>query len=179
MVDLKEKQNKAFDSLKESMGYKNKMATPKVRKVIVSIGVGSKKTDKKALELIRDRLTKITGQKPAPRGAKKSIASFRLREGDTIGYQVTLRGQRAIGFLEKLLNIAIPRMRDFRGLDSKVDEMGNLTIGIKEHTIFPETSDEEIKDVFGLSVSVVTTAKNKEEGETYLKYLGVPFKKKE
>lgn len=177
MEMIKEKQNKVYDTLKDQLGYKNKMQTPRIEKVVVSTGTGKEK-DKQKLELIPDRLGKITGQKVSPRPAKKSIASFKLREGTVIGYQVTLRGERAEDFLNKLINIALPRTRDFRGLKREsVDEMGNLTIGIREHTIFPETSDEELRNVFGLSVTVVTSSSNKEEAMKYLEALGFPFKK--
>ncbi|MCR4274554.1 MAG: 50S ribosomal protein L5 [Candidatus Campbellbacteria bacterium] len=177
MLTVKEKQNKAFEALKETLGVKNPMAVPRVSKVIVSVGTGSAK-DKNKIEVIQDRLMKITGQKPAGRVAKKSIASFKLREGQVIGYQITLRGDRMYDFLDRLINIALPRTRDFRGIErDSIDPMGNITIGIKEHTIFPETADEEIRDVFGLAVSIVTTAKNKETAEKYLEYIGIPFKK--
>ena len=155
------------------------MQTPKIDKVIVSAGVGSIK-DKYKIKVIQDRLSKITGQKEAARVAKKSIATFKTRQGDILGYQVTLRGSRMYDFLDRLIHIAIPRMRDFRGLSTEsIDEMGNFTIGIKEHTVFPETSDEDLKDVFGFSITIVTTAKTKEEAEEYLKNLGFPFKKEE
>jgi large subunit ribosomal protein L5 len=125
-----------------------------------------------------DRLSKITGQKPALRQAKKSIASFKIRQGDPVGVSVSLRGTRMYGFLDKLLNIALPRTKDFRGIESKiVDSIGNATIGIKEHTVFPETVDEELKDVFGMAVTVVTTAKSKEEAKEFFDLIGVPFKK--
>ncbi|PIP86528.1 50S ribosomal protein L5 [Candidatus Campbellbacteria bacterium CG11_big_fil_rev_8_21_14_0_20_44_21] len=177
MKMIKDRQSKVYDSLKGIFGYKNKMQTPAVVKVVVSSGIGSLK-DKQKAEIIPDRLSLITGQKASPRPAKKSIASFKLREGSIIGYQVTLRGAGALAFLDKLINIALPRTRDFRGLKrSAVDEMGNLTIGVKEHTIFPETSDEELKNVFGMSVTVVTTAKDKTEALKYLEALGFPFKK--
>jgi len=176
MEMLKEKQSKMFSVLKETFGYKNKMQTPKITKVVVSTGTGSMK-DKQKIAIVEDSLAKITGQKASPRPAKKSIASFKLREGTVIGYQVTLRGERAYDFLNKLINIALPRTRDFRGLKkTAVDEMGNLTIGIKEHTIFPETSDEELRNVFGMSITVVTTAKNKKEATKYLEEMGFPFK---
>mgnify|MGYP000684064667 CR=1 FL=1 len=179
MTLIKEKQNKIFDILKSSQGYKNIMQTPKIDKVIVSAGVGSIK-DKYKIKVIQDRLSKITGQKEAARVAKKSIATFKTRQGDILGYQVTLRGSRMYDFLDRLIHIAIPRMRDFRGLSTEsIDEMGNFTIGIKEHTVFPETSDEDLKDVFGFSITIVTTAKTKEEAEEYLKNLGFPFKKEE
>ncbi|HJN62725.1 MAG TPA: 50S ribosomal protein L5 [Candidatus Paceibacterota bacterium] len=177
MEMIKDRQLKVFDSLKNTFGYKNKMQTPQIEKVVVSTGIGKEK-DKQKIQLIQDRLAKITGQKVSPRPAKKSIASFKLREGNIIGFQVTLRGKRAENFLNKLINIALPRTRDFRGIPKKsVDEMGNLTIGIKEHTIFPETSDEELKNVFGLSITVVTSASNKEEATKYLETLGFPFQK--
>lgn len=179
MKTLKEKENKTFAELKEKLGLKNIMQAPKVLKIVVSAGIGSVK-DKKKIELIADRLTKITGQKIVTKGAKKSIASFKVRQGDPSGYQVTLRGDRMSGFLDKLLNVALPRTKDFRGISKKaIDDVGNITIGIKEHTIFPETADEELKDVFGLAITVVTSAKSKEHAKVFFEYLGFPFKKKE
>lgn len=173
----KEKQQSAFDVLKKNFGYDNIMQTPKVEKVVISTGVGSIK-DKKKIELIRDRLSRITGQKPTPCVAKKSIATFKSREGDVIGYQVTMRGSRMYDFLDKLVHIALPRTRDFRGIPvSAIDSMGNLTLGVREHTMFPETSDEELKDVFGLAITIVTTAKTKDEAEAFLRHLGFPLKK--
>jgi len=177
METIKEKQNKTFNEFKKIFGYKNIMQTPKITKVVVSVGTGSVK-DKSKIEIIPDRLAKITGQKPAPRGAKKSIASFKLRQGDTVGYMVTLRGEQMRVFLDKLFNIALPRTRDFKGFTrNAIDEMGNLTLGIKEHTIFPEVADEELRNVFGLSVTITTTAKDKKEAEAFFDHLGVPFKK--
>jgi len=168
-----------FKTLKDIFGYKNIMQTPRITKVIVSTGVGSTK-DKDKVKLIPERLAKITGQKPAQRAAKKSIATFKLREGDIVGYAVTLRGQRMHAFLDKLLNVVLPRTRDFKGINrTSIDEMGNLTIGIKEHTIFPETSDEELRNVFGLSITITTTANTREEAEKLFEEMGVPFKKKE
>jgi large subunit ribosomal protein L5 len=174
---IKEKQNKAFETLKDALNATNVNAIPRITKVVVSVGVGSVK-DKHKIEVIEDRLAKITGQKAAPRAAKQSIASFKLREGQIIGYQVTLRGARMYDFLDRLFNISLARTRDFRGISrASIDPMGNLTIGIKEHSIFPETADEEIKDVFGLSVTIVTTAGDVKTAEKYLEYMGVPFKK--
>ncbi len=176
---VKEKKNNVPKELKDSFSYKNTMQIPRIEKVIVSTGIGSTK-DKNKIKLIEARLATITGQKPASCKAKKSIASFKLREGDVVGYQVTLRGKRMEAFLDKFLNVALPRTRDFRGLKlSTVDEMGNCTIGVKEHTIFPETSDEELKDVFGMSVTTVTTSDDKEEALAYLTHIGFPFKKPE
>jgi len=176
MKQIKEKQSGAFESLKGAFGYTNALETPRIVKVIVSAGTGSIK-NKKKVDLIGDRLIKITGQKPAPRLAKQSIASFKLRQGEPIGYQVTLRGKRMNDFLDRLINIALPRMRDFRGISAKaIDTMGNYTLGIREHTIFPETGDEEVKDLFGMAVTIVTTSKNKEETKALLAHLGFPFK---
>lgn len=173
----KQKQQTAFDALSSVFGYKNRMAAPRILKVVVSSGVG-KKRDKNQLALVDDRLAKITGQKPSPRPAKQSIAQFKMREGDVVGYQVTLRGARMFDFLDKVIHITLPRTRDFRGINtSAVDMMGNLTIGIKEHTIFPETSDEDLKDIFGLAVTVVTSASSKDEAMAFFTHLGVPFKK--
>lgn len=170
METLKEK-------TKKMPGYKNPMQRPRILKVVVSTGVGSFK-DKAKFKVVEDRLARITGQKAAPRGAKVSIASFKSREGDVVGYQVTLRGQRMHDFLERLIHIALPRTKDFRGISpNAADEMGNYTLGIKEHTIFPETSDEDLKDVFGFAVTIVTTAKSKEEAIKLLTHLGFPFKK--
>ncbi len=170
MQTLKEK-------IREMKGYKNLMQKPRITKVVVSTGVGSFK-DKNKNKIVEDRLSRITGQKASPRGAKISIASFKSRTGDVVGYQVTLRGQRMHDFLEKLVHIALPRTKDFRGIPrTSADEMGNYTLGIKENTIFPECSDEELKDVFGLAITIVTTAKSKEEVVKFLTHLGFPFKK--
>lgn len=162
---------------KKTFGYKNLMQAPKIEKVVVSVGTG-RVQDKAKIALIQDRLATITGQKSAPRPAKKSIAAFKSRQGDIIGYQVTLRGARMISFLDKLIHLALPRTRDFHGLKvTAIDEMGNYTLGIKEHTIFPECNDEEIKDVFSLAVTIVTTAKTKAEAEALLRHIGLPLKK--
>lgn len=173
-----EKTQSAFDVMKAEFGYTNKMAAPKITKVVVSIGTGNlMKKDRTRNDFVSDRIGKITGQKPAIRQAKKSVASFKIRQGDPIGVMVTLRGKLMYNFLEKLLNIALPRTKDFRGIDSKiVDSIGNLTIPVKEHTIFPETADEELRDVFGMGITIVTTAKTKKEATAFFKHIGVPFK---
>jgi len=176
-LSLKEKQDKAFDTLKNTLAITNPMQVPKIEKIVVSVGIG-KIDDKNKRALIEDRLARITGQKPAARAAKKSIASFKVREGDKVGYQVTLRGPEKNSFFDKLTHIALPRMKDFRGLSrASLDEMGNFTIGIREHTIFPETSDEDLRDVFGMAITIVTTAKDKKTALAYLEYLGLPLKK--
>ncbi len=175
MSITKQKQQSAYLALAETFGYTSPMQGPRITKVVVSSGVG-KKRDKKQLEVVEDRLAKITGQKPSTRPARISIASFKVREGDTVGYQVTLRGARMYDFVDKLIHIALPRTRDFRGLSAKaIDEMGNLTVGIREHTIFPETSDEDLKDVFGLAITIVTTAKSKAEAEAFFRHIGMPL----
>jgi large subunit ribosomal protein L5 len=175
MMISEQKQKSAFDTLKGEFGYSNVMASPKLVKIVVSSGVGKAK-DKARIALVEKKLAQITGQKPSARAARKSIASFKLREGEIVGYQVTLRGQRMYEFLDKLVHIALPRTRDFRGLNKGIDEMGNYTIGIRENTIFPETSEEDLKDVFGLSITFVTTAKTKEEAEAFLRHLDLPMK---
>jgi large subunit ribosomal protein L5 len=175
---MKEKANTTFDTLKSVFGYTNIFQTPRIEKVIVAVGTGRASSDKQKVELIKDRLAKITGQKPVPCPAKQSIASFKTRTGQIIGYKVTLRGTRMQDFLGKLINVALPRTRDFRGLPlSSIDDMGNYSIGIREHTIFPETSDEDLKDVFGLAVTIVTTAKTKAEAEALLRHIGMPIVK--
>ncbi|PIQ69122.1 MAG: 50S ribosomal protein L5 [Candidatus Taylorbacteria bacterium CG11_big_fil_rev_8_21_14_0_20_46_11] len=179
MKSIKEKQKEAFTGLKEKMGYTNPMQAPRLEKVVINAGVGSFK-DKKKIETVEDRLSKLTGQKVAKRGAKKSIAIYKTRQGDTVGAQVTLRGPRMYGFLDKLLNVAFPRTRDFRGISANsIDEIGNITIGVQEHTIFPEAVDEDLRDVFGMGITVVTTAKSKAEARAFFDYLGFPFKKNE
>lgn len=165
----------AYTAMKGDFGYTNVMQAPKVEKVVVSVGTG-RVQDKAKIALIQNRLAEITGQKPSPRPAKQSIASFKLREGDIIGYQITMRGSRMMHFLDKLINLALPQTRDFRGLKvTSIDEMGNYTIGIKEHTIFPECGDEEIRDVFSLAITIVTTAKTKKEAEAFLRHIGLPL----
>lgn len=177
MESTREKVKKTFNTLKSDFNYSNVMQTPRLVKVIINTGVGSL-NDKAKLTVIQDRLARITGQKTAPRASKKSIAGFKMREGDVVGYQITLRGGAMHSFLDKLINIALPRTKDFRGLNSSgIDEMGNLTIGIKEQTVFPETSDEDMRDVFGFAITVVTTAKDKKEARALFDHLGFPFKK--
>ena len=164
-------------ALKAEFGYKNVFAIPRITKAVVNIGVGKISKDTKALEKIEIDLAKITGQKPALRNAKKSIAGFKLREGTPAGYMVTLRGGRMYDFIDRLISVALPRSRDFQGLpESSFDASGNLNIGIKEHNIFPEVSYESLKDIFGLEVTIVTTATTRAEGVALLRRLGFPIK---
>lgn len=177
MKTTAEKIQDSYKVLKEELGVKNVMALPRITKVVINSGTGKAK-DKKRNELVADRLAKITGQKPSPRGAKQSIATFKLRQGEVIGMTTTLRGKRMYGFLDKLINVAFPRTRDFKGFDEKgVDQLGNMTIGLRENIIFPETADEEIKDVFGLAITIVTTAKDRKSALAFFKAIGFPFKK--
>ncbi len=175
MSTTKQKQQTSYPVLAERFGYTSPMQAVRIEKIVVSTGIG-KKRDKKQIELIEDRLAKITGQKPSLRPARLSIASFKVREGDPVGLQVTLRGARMFDFIDKLVHIALPRTRDFRGLKATaIDDMGNMTIGIKDNTIFPETSDEDLKDVFGLAITIVTSAKSKAEAEAFLRHIGLPL----
>lgn len=177
MTSVKSLISKSFDSLKGQFGYTNKMQAPKILKVMVTSGTGSI-PDKKKKELIGDRIAKITGQKAKVTKAKISIAGFKLREGEDVGLVVTLRGERMYQFLEKVIHIALPRTRDFRGISAKgIDSMGNYTFGIKEHTIFPEAAEEDVKDIFGLGITVVTTAKSKAECEALMRLIGLPLQK--
>jgi|SRR3989338_4636775 len=177
MTTIEEKYKKdVLPAMRAKFGYKNIMAIPRVQKVVINCGVGKIREEKERAE-IQKFLALITGQKPAPRAAKKAIASFKTRQGLVIGYQVTLRGKRMYDFLSRLVAIALPRTRDFRGLDSKsFDPKGNLTIGIKEHIVFPEMIGEDYRFLFGLEVTVVSSAKTREEGIELLRLLGFPIK---
>lgn len=179
MQSVKEIQKNSFSQMSKTFGYKNVMQAPKLVKVVIATGTGSgMKKDRNKNTFVVDRLSKITGQKPAIRQAKKSIASFKIREGDEVGAVVTLRGSGMYAFLDKFIHVALPRTKDFRGLDSKsIDNIGNVTFAIREHTIFPEAADEELKDVFGMSVTIVTTAKTRDEAKAFFEMIGIPFKK--
>jgi large subunit ribosomal protein L5 len=172
---IQKQKNKAYDELAESFDYTNEQAVPEIEKVVITSGIGSI-TDPDKIQIVQDRLAQICGQQPVPTQATESIASFNVRAGDVVGYKVTLRGNRQQAFLNKLIHITLPRTKDFRGIDPEsIDEMGNLTIGIEEHTAFPETSDEELENVFGLSVTIVTTAETRDEAYAYLDHIGIPF----
>lgn len=176
---IKETYNKiAAPALKEKFGYKNVMAVPKIEKVVVNVGTGKGLLDAKFNDAVESTLTRITGQKPVKNISKKSISNFKIREGMVVGMMVTLRGKRMYDFLDKLLNITFPRIRDFQGIDAKsVDPRGNLNIGFREHIAFPEISSDEIEKIHGLQVTVVTNAKNRAEGLELFTNLGFPFKK--
>ena len=177
MTALEEKYKKeVIPALMKQFGYRGVMAVPRIAKVVVASGVGRIR-DAKELEVVAKVLTLITGQKPAPRTAKKAIAAFKTRRGLVVGFQVTLRGRRMWDFITRLINITMPRQRDFRGVEHKsFDANGNLTIGFKEHIVFPEMIGEDIRSVLGLEVTVVTTAKRREDGLALLRALGFPIK---
>lgn len=179
MVSVKTKYNKTvLPALKNQFRYKNDLAVPRVLKIVVNIGAGRLKDDKVASQEIVRLLSLITGQKPSSRQSKKAIASFKTRTGMVIGYKVTLRRKMMYDFLDKLINISLPRVRDFRGLNPKfIDEGGNLNLGFKEHTSFPETIGEDFKNIYGLEVSVVTNAASHNNGLEFFKLLGFPFQK--
>lgn len=164
--------------LKVKLGYKNKNQVPKLEKVVLNVGLAKGLKDSSFLETVENTLTRITGQKPVKTKAKKSISNFKIREGMDIGMKVTLRDKRMFDFLEKLIKVTLPRVRDFRGLTLKsIDKGGNLNIGIKEHVAFPEIKADEIEKLHGLEIAIVTTAKSKEEGKALFEALGFPFKK--
>lgn len=163
--------------LKETFGYKNIMQVPRIDKVVLNMGLGEAIQNIKLIDSAVEELKMIAGQQPVVTRAKKSIAAFKLRAGMPIGCMVTLRRERMFDFLSKLINIALPRVRDFRGISGKAfDGHGNYSLGIKEHIIFPEIDYDKIDKIKGLNISVVTTAENDSEGKELLKLLGMPFK---
>ncbi len=168
---------KIISTLQKELEARNVLALPKIEKVVINIGLGRTLKDEKFLEIAMQDLALITGQKPKTTLAKKSIANFKIREGMIIGAAVTLRGQRMYDFISRLINIALPRTRDFRGINVKsLDKSGNLTIGVKEHIVFPEIKGEEVRNIFGFEITVVVKAKNKEEAAALYKAIGFPIK---
>ena len=171
-------QNDVVKSLVEKFNYSSSMQAPKVEKIVLNIGVGDAVSNSKLLDEAVNELTLITGQKPVITRAKKSIAGFKLREGAPIGCKVTLRGERMYEFLDKLVNISLPRVRDFRGVsNNSFDGRGNYTLGIKEQLIFPEINFDKVNKLRGMDIVFVTTAKSDEEGRELLPQLRMPFKK--
>jgi large subunit ribosomal protein L5 len=179
MPRLKDKfQKDVVPALRKQFSIGNVMAVPRITKIVVNTGTGKMAKEEKTLENIERDLALITGQKAAVRKARKSIASFKLREGSPVGYAITLRGTRMYDFLDRLVSLALPMSKDFRGVAlSSVDQAGNLNIGIKEHSIFPEVHIENLKDIFGLQVTVVTNAQNRERGMELFRLMGVPLVK--
>ena len=179
MNRLQEKyQNSVRAELQQQFNYTSSMEIPKIEKVVLNMGVGDATSNSKVLDDAVAEMTKIAGQKPVVTKAKKSIATFKLREGMPIGCKATLRGERMYEFLDKLISIALPRVRDFRGISADAfDGRGNYTLGVKEQLIFPEINFEEVKKIRGLDVVIVTTAKTDEEGRALLKLMGMPYRK--
>jgi large subunit ribosomal protein L5 len=180
---LKKYNNEVVPAMVKNFGYKSTMAVPRIKKVVVNTGFGrqiagkSGEEQRKLQKAILDDLSLICGQKAILRPAKKSIASFKTRKGLAIGAACTLRKKRMYDFLERLIQITLPRSRDFQGVDQKgFDKMGNLTMGIKEHIVFSEVSPEKAKNIFGLEITITTNARNKEEGVALLKSIGFPIK---
>lgn len=164
-------------ALQKEFKVANVMAIPRIEKIVINTGIGKLLKDDKAVDKVERDLALISGQKPIRRKAKKSIAGFKIREGMDIGLSVTLRGKRMYDFADRLISIALPRSKDFRGIDQKnFDKMGNLNLGIKEQSIFSEITYETLKDIFSIQVTVVTTAKNQDMGIKLLKLMGFPIK---
>jgi large subunit ribosomal protein L5 len=178
MTRLKERYlNEVVPGLKKEFGYTNIMAVPKVTKVVLNMGLGEATSNQKIVDVASDELGRITGQKAVTRRAKKSIAQFKVREGMPIGTMVTLRGERMFEFLDRLITIALPRVRDFRGVSPKgFDGRGNYTLGLKDQLLFPEIDYLKVDKPRGMNISVVTTAKTDEEARQLLKLLGIPFR---
>ncbi|MCE7996212.1 MAG: 50S ribosomal protein L5 [Roseivirga sp.] len=170
-------QSEIVPALKEKFEYSTVMQVPRVTKVVVNKGIGAAVADKKLVDIGVEELTTITGQKAVPTIAKNSISNFKLREGMPIGARVTLRGERMYEFMDRLLNIALPRVRDFRGVNDKgFDGRGNYTLGVKEQIIFPEISIDKVSKISGMDITFVTTANTDEESYELLKAFGMPFK---
>jgi large subunit ribosomal protein L5 len=164
-------------ALVQEFGYRNAMQAPRLEKVVVNMGLGEAISNGKILDASVEQLSAITGQKPVVTRARKSIANFKLRQGQSIGAMVTLRGERAYEFFDRLVNIALPRVRDFKGVSPKAfDGKGNYTLGVKEQIIFPEVDYDRVEKIKGLNITVVTTARNDEEGRALLRHLGMPFR---
>lgn len=168
----------AVPELQKEFQYVNAMAIPTIQKVIVNVGTGKFLKDGKKVDEIVETITQVTGQKPVQTKSKKSIAGFKLREGQEVGVKVTLRGKRMWQFLDRLLNATLPRIRDFQGLKTTVvDQGGNCNIGLREHMIFPEIVQEKVQAIFGLQITIVSTAKTREEATVLFRKIGVPIKK--
>ena len=180
MNRLKEQYYKQImPKMKEILGLKNNLAVPKIAKLVLNVGIPSSRDDQKFQNLVADTLTRISGQKPIMTKAKKSISSFKIREGGIVGASVTLRGQRMYDFIDKLINLTLPNVRDFRGLTKKsIDRRGNLTIGFREYLAFPEINPDEVENIHGLEACIHTTAKDKQQGFVLLSLLGFPFQEK-
>lgn len=180
MVRLQEKyKNEIVAKLKEEFGYKNVHLIPKLQKIVINMGVKEGVQDIKILEQLQQELALITGQKPVITRAKKAVSNFKLRQGQPVGLKVTLRGKIMYEFLDRLVNVAMPRIRDFRGVsDVSFDQHGNYTLGLSEQVIFPEVDYDKVRKVQGMDISFVMSCSTKEESKKLLEYLGIPFRKK-
>ena len=178
MSRLKDKyQKEVVPALRKQFGYSNVMAVPKIEKVVVNMGLGEATSNVKIVDTGADELARITGQKPVTRRAKKSIAAFKVRKGQPVGTSVTLRGERMWEFLDRLMSIALPRVRDFKGVSPRgFDGRGNYTLGLRDQLIFPEIDYMKVDKARGMNVSVVTTAKTDEEARKLLQFIGMPFR---
>jgi large subunit ribosomal protein L5 len=178
MNNLKKRYNEeAVPAMMKKFGYKNRMAAPTVKKIVLNVGISAGLKDKEYTEAVKNTLTRIGGQKPVETKSKKSISNFKIKEGMVIGVKVTLRGGRMWDFLEKLIKVTLPRVRDFRGLAADAfDKNGNYSLGFKEYIAFPEIKSDEIEKIHGLQACISTTAQNAEEGRELLRLLGMPFK---
>ena len=175
---LREKYQKdVVPALTKEFGYKNIMAVPKIHKIVVNMGLGEATSNAKLIDTGADELARITGQKPVTRRSKKSIAQFKVRKGQPVGTMVTLRGERMWEFLDRLVSIALPRVRDFKGVSPKgFDGRGNYTLGVREGIIFPEASFEKVDKPKGMNITISTTARTDEQGRALLRHLGMPFR---
>lgn len=177
---LKQYRELVAPSLMVKFGYKNKMAVPTLNKVVINVGIGQALKDKEFIDAVARTLERISGQRPVKTLAKKAISNFKIREGQIIGAMVTLRGKMMWDFVEKLVKIALPRVRDFRGISTKsFDKKGSYSLGLKEYICFPEIQQDEVERLHGLQVNIVTTAKTEAEGKELLIELGFPFKTEE
>ncbi|MEO0239365.1 MAG: 50S ribosomal protein L5 [candidate division WOR-3 bacterium] len=175
---LKEYREKIRPLLMKELGFKNIMRVPRIEKIVINVGLGEAVQDPKLIEVVSEDLARITGQKPQVRRARKSVAAYHLRKGMPIGLRVTLRKQRAYDFLDRLINFALPRVRDFRGLSREsFDGKGNYNFGLDEQTVFPEIDIDKVKKVFGMDIAIVTTAKTDEEAMKLLEAFGFPFER--
>lgn len=176
----KKYQQEIIPALQKKFGYKNVMSVPKIVKVSLNVGINSRNTDSSLLENVENTLKKITGQKPIRTKSKKAISAFKVKENMVVGVVVTLRGEKMYDFLDKLINISLPRIRDFRGINSKnIDKQGNLSIALKENTVFPEIRPDEVEKIHGLQININTSANDRQAGEELLRLLGLPLQKKE
>ncbi len=164
-------------TLCKEMGYKNPLEAPRLQKIVVNVGAGEGSHNAKVIETVTQDLSLVTGQRPIVTKARKSISNFKIREGSSVGCCVTLRGRRMYEFLDRLVNVALPRIRDFRGISPNgFDERGNYTLGIREHVIFPEIDYEKVESPYGMNITLVVRCKNKEESRKLLRHLGLPFR---